>query len=92
MTRCLLCHRITSEPSYCLACKPNGKSRGHDWSRRIVPAVLNRDGHRCVMCGSTGPLDVDHIQPISQGGGDDMPNLRAVCRAFNRGGKPCQNK
>lgn len=28
--------------------------------------VLDRDGHKCVKCGSTENLTVDHIKPIVQ--------------------------
>jgi 5-methylcytosine-specific restriction endonuclease McrA len=31
--------------------------------------VLNRDGHRCVDCGSTDDLRACHLIPLSQGGG-----------------------
>jgi 5-methylcytosine-specific restriction enzyme A len=38
--------------------------------------VLDRDRHRCVVCGATARLEVDHIEP-----GDDhsLANLRTVC-------------
>jgi 5-methylcytosine-specific restriction endonuclease McrA len=41
--------------------------------------ILERDGHRCYVCG--GPAnEVDHVRPIFRGGGHDDGNLRAICR------------
>ena len=31
-------------------------------------AILNRDNHQCVYCGSTQNLHIDHIWPVSKGG------------------------
>lgn len=73
------------------------RSRGWAWSTLIVPAVLSRDGHRCVFCGrpcphddptvtAAGHHDVDHRTPRAEGGTDDMSNLRTVCASRNRGG------
>ncbi len=52
--------------------------------------VLERDGHRCQWCGRTPAehaiaLEVDHIVARAQGGGNEMENLRALCRDCNRG-------
>lgn len=51
--------------------------------------VLVRDGQKCVVCGASrsegARLEVDHIVPVSRGGGDEMENLRALCRECNRG-------
>jgi len=35
-------------------------------------------------CGATTNLEVDHIRPRSQGGTDELANLRVLCRAHNR--------
>ena len=31
-------------------------------------ALFARDGHRCVYCGSSGRLTLDHVVPRSRGG------------------------
>ncbi|MGN7135449.1 HNH endonuclease [Streptomyces pseudogriseolus] len=46
-------------------------------------AVFERDGHRCLECGSTEDLTVDHIQHQCNGGGHKMDNLRTLCRSCN---------
>jgi 5-methylcytosine-specific restriction endonuclease McrA len=58
--------------------------------------VLHRDGHRCTSCGrgisrAAGAngrpviLHIDHIVPVSKGGGNDEPNLRTLCSTCNMG-------
>lgn len=39
------------------------------WERRERLAVLERDGHRCALCGSAGDwrgLQVDHIETLGR--------------------------
>ena len=50
--------------------------------------VFKRDGFTCQYCGRKSPevvLEADHIVPASQGGGDDVVNLRTSCWECNRG-------
>lgn len=52
--------------------------------------VFKRDGFQCAYCGRTPPeitLEIDHIEPISKGGKDDMENLLTSCFDCNRGKK-----
>ena len=60
-------------------------SRHHNGERRRWRALrrvaLNRDKWRCVKCGSAGMLEVDHIQPLEDGGPRwDLANLQSLCR------------
>ena len=55
-------------------------------SRRFQ--VLSRDKNICQYCGRQPPeveLEVDHIQPVSKGGIDEVSNLITSCRDCNRG-------
>lgn len=45
--------------------------------------VLDRDRHRCVICGSKRHVVVDHIIPRSAGGRNTMQNLQALCSSCN---------
>lgn len=45
--------------------------------------VKKRDGNKCVKCGTTSDLTVDHIIPLSKGGTDDFANLTTLCFTHN---------
>jgi hypothetical protein len=50
--------------------------------------VFHRDGFVCQYCGRKPPstvLEVDHIHPVSAGGGNDLDNLVTACFDCNRG-------
>lgn len=42
-------------------------------------AALFRAGARCEVCGYSGPLNVHHKVPRSEGGTDDLGNLAVLC-------------
>jgi len=57
-------------------------------TKKIRFEVFKRDGFQCVYCGKTPPeviLEVDHIEPVSKGGTDDLNNLVTACFDCNRG-------
>ncbi len=37
----------------------------------------------CELCGSTENLVIDHIIALSQGGSNDLSNLRTLCQSCN---------
>lgn len=91
MRRCLDCS-VLSPKSRCPQCaslrrrprnRRNNAARGGSgwaWQRTRV-AVLEREGYRCVDCGTVQvSLQVDHIVPLAAGGSNDLANLRALCR------------
>ena len=41
--------------------------------------VLARDQHRCVICGSTKQLEVDHRRALMNGGDNKLGNLATLC-------------
>lgn len=46
--------------------------------------VWNRDGGRCVKCGSQTRLEFDHIIPVSNGGSSTARNIQLLCESCNR--------
>ncbi len=56
-------------------------------------AVLKRDNYRCTKCGASPSsdhqvaLEVDHINPVTKGGGNAIENLRTLCQRCNQGKK-----
>ncbi len=58
---------------------------------RIKLQVLARDNYTCQSCGRspiTNPglaLEIDHVQPFSHGGTDELANYQTLCLECNRG-------
>lgn len=51
--------------------------------REVVDTVWNRDAGKCVYCGSTENLHLDHIIPFSKGGATNVENLQLLCQKCN---------
>lgn len=50
--------------------------------------IFRRDLYTCRYCGKKPPevtLEIDHIVPISAGGGNELSNLATACLPCNRG-------
>ena len=58
---------------------------------KIQLQVFKQDNYTCVLCGRspvTNPglsLEVDHVQPFSKNGTDELSNFQTLCRDCNRG-------
>jgi 5-methylcytosine-specific restriction endonuclease McrA len=44
-------------------------------------AIMERDGHRCVKCGATESLEVDHVLALCNGGTRSIENGQTLCVA-----------
>lgn len=51
----------------------------------VRDVVFERDGMKCVRCGSDDHPQLDHILPQSCGGPHIAENLRVLCRSCNAG-------
>jgi len=65
-----------------------GSYSTHDWL-----ALKQSFGNRCLCCHAheddlSGPLEQDHVIPLSRGGTNWITNIQPLCRACNSmGGK-----
>lgn len=57
-------------------------------SKKIRFEVFKRDSFTCQYCGKSAPnivLEIDHIEPVSKGGSNNLLNLITSCYECNRG-------
>lgn len=54
--------------------------------------IFERDGYRCVACGSAENLTLDHVVPLAHGGSNGAENLQTMCRSCNHAkGNLCEH-
>jgi 5-methylcytosine-specific restriction endonuclease McrA len=69
----------------------NAKLRGRPVNRMLlrgcsIDPLFDRQGGVCARCREplVGSFDVDHINPRSRGGSDDLDNLQLLCISCHR--------
>ena len=60
------------------------ETRSRHISQSVKDKVWNRDGGRCIECGSNEDLEFDHIIPHSKGGANTYRNIQLLCEPCNR--------
>lgn len=66
---------------------PPTKPVGENLPKEIedfIKLQVKEDDARCLACGSTSRLQVDHILPVHFGGPNDRSNLQTLCSICNR--------
>jgi len=59
------------------------RARREPVARELRRAVFERDGGRCVECGSRFELQYDHVIPLALGGASTLANLQILCAPCN---------
>ena len=52
-------------------------------SESLRNKIYERDGYKCLACGCTTNLSLDHIIPFSKGGKTESDNLQTLCKSCN---------
>lgn len=56
------------------------RSRACDITAKVKRAVWERDGHRCIICGSSSAMPNAHYIPRSKGGLGIEQNIVTLCQ------------
>jgi len=72
--------------------KNNNKTKRIRWNAEQIQQVWNRTNGKCYFCQKSlgklqnrhGRWEMEHIQPISKGGTNDLHNIVASCCSCNR--------
>lgn len=60
------------------------KNRKRRISKTLRNKIYERDGYKCVKCGSGENLTIDHIVPILKGGISIESNIQTLCFKCNQ--------
>jgi hypothetical protein len=50
---------------------------------KVRERILKKYNNKCVWCGATENLTIDHIKPVKLGGDNSDKNLQVLCRSCN---------
>jgi 5-methylcytosine-specific restriction endonuclease McrA len=59
------------------------RAGGEGVSARHWLALRGYFGERCLACGKTATLTMDHVVPLSLGGAHDLTNVQLLCKSCN---------
>jgi 5-methylcytosine-specific restriction endonuclease McrA len=54
-----------------------------NFSKAEFKKIGERNGYKCMFCGTHQDLELDHIVPFSKGGTDEIENLQLLCKKCN---------
>ena len=76
--------RRTLERAHAALAGEAAESRRQPIPRAVRLAVFERDGGRCVECGSSFDVQYDHVIPLALGGAGTVENLQILCAPCNQ--------
>jgi 5-methylcytosine-specific restriction endonuclease McrA len=62
---------------------PRKQACSHTSKEEIRNAVFEKYGKKCLCCGSTENLTIDHVIPVSKEGINDISNYQPLCKSCN---------
>jgi 5-methylcytosine-specific restriction endonuclease McrA len=74
----------TLERAHAALAGASGDRRRQPIPREVRLAVFERDGGRCVDCGSSFDIQYDHVIPLALGGANTAENLQILCAPCNQ--------
>jgi len=84
---CTICRARIPNGSRCSSHRtvsPSSRSWHSPGAGRLHQQILERDNHRCVLCGSELNLEVHHRIPAEDGGPMEAWNLETRCWQCHR--------
>ena len=63
--------------------KRTARQEQREFGADLIYDLAVKYGYRCVKCGCTRRLGLDHIRPISKGGRTEIDNLQLMCQVCN---------
>lgn len=63
--------------------EPRIKASVHTSNRNIRQKVFTIHGNKCLCCGATEHIQIDHIIPVSMGGKNAISNYQPLCKTCN---------
>jgi 5-methylcytosine-specific restriction endonuclease McrA len=83
--------RYLTQPDYRLYHRQKSKRRKAQMRDSVAIQVQGREirarfaefDHRCAYCGASGDLHIEHVVPISKGGGHAIGNIVPACESCN---------
>lgn len=76
--------RRTLDRAHAALAGDGGRARRQPVARSVRQAVWERDGGRCVECGSRFDIQYDHVIPVALGGATTVENLQILCAPCNQ--------
>lgn len=59
------------------------KASGKSYTPQEWISLCQKFDNLCLCCGKRLPITVDHIVPISKGGGNTIDNIQPLCKTCN---------
>ena len=83
--------RMETDPDYVVYMRQKSKRRKAQMRDSVAIQVKGREirarfaefGHHCAYCGADGDLHIEHVVPISKGGGHAIGNIIPACKDCN---------